>query len=926
MGAVEILVMSLTSSLCLYFLLTLIRGLHKLWWTPIHMKNQLSSQGIKGPSYRFFHGSTKEIFNMRNEAMSRPMNLSHDIFPQFCLLFTHGLTNMVQESFKVRIIFNGLALKLNWFSIEVMLERWKHHEGKEIEAIDFISDFKDSFWEQLLRREEHFSDELVRGIHNPILEIIKKREEKVMTGEGSSFVGDFLQLLVEAHHDANASLKISIEDLVDECKTFYIAGQETTSTLLAWTIFLLIGKKGGAQFIWPTKSKSGWNHKTQDCKNVSNSNQLLSYKLSVPVLIWGLHKLWWTPIHVKNQLSSQGIKGPSYRFFHGSTKEILNMRKEAMSRPMNLSHDIFSTILPHVHSWIDKYGKNYLQWFGPKAQLVVTEPELIKEIMNNRDNAYPKPETANYTKKLLGDGLVTSEGEKWAKMRKLANSAFHAESLKKEKMGAVEILVISLTSSLCLYFLLTLIRGLHKLWWTPIHMKNQLSSQGIKGPSYRFFHGSTKEIFNMKKEAMSRPMNLSHDIFSTILPHVHSWVDKYGNNYLQWFGPKAQLVVTEPELIKEILNNRDNAYSKPEIGNYAKKLLGDGLVTSEGNMIPSMISSIEVMLERWKHHEGKEIEVCEEFRLLTSEVISRTAFGSSYLEGKNIFQMLMKLALISSRNAYKLRFPGISKIYKTNDEIESEELVKGIHNAILEIIKKREEKVMTGESIGGDFLQLLVEAHNDPNASQKISIEDLLDECKTFYIAGQETTSTLLGWTIFLLAIHTDWQEEARKEVLSLFGQQNPNPDGITKLKTTSMIINESLRLYPPAITITRKVEREVRLGKLTLPANLLLYITTLAPHHDPKIWGEDVHLFKPERFSEGIAKATNNNIAAFFPFGIGPRTCVGLNFATTEAKIALSMILQRYAFTLSPAYVHSPFQLLTIRPQHGVQVMLHLL
>ncbi|KAF3964775.1 hypothetical protein CMV_010971 [Castanea mollissima] len=285
-------------------------------------------------------------------------------------------------------------------------------------------------------------------------------------------------------------------------------------------------------------------------------------------------------------------------------------------------------------------------------------------------------------------------------------------------------------------------------------MKNQLSSQGIKGPSYRFFHGSTKEIFNMEKEAMSRPMNLSHDIFSTILPHVHSWVDKYGKNYLQWFGPKAQLVVTEPELIKEIMNNRDTAYSKPETGNYAKKLLGDGLVTSEGekwakmrklanyafhaeslkNMIPSMISSIEMMLERWKHHEGKEVEVSEEFRLLTSKVISRTAFRSSYLEGKNIYQMLMKLALIASRNAFKLRFLGISKIYKTNDEIESEELVKGIHNAILEIIKKREEKVMTGEgnSIGGDFLQLLVEAHHDTNASLKISIEDLVDGEKHF--------------------------------------------------------------------------------------------------------------------------------------------------------------------------------------------------
>ncbi|KAK4598905.1 hypothetical protein RGQ29_016093 [Quercus rubra] len=485
-------------------------------------------------------------------------------------------------------------------------------------------------------------------------------------------------------------------------------------------------------------------------------------------------------------------------------------------------------------------------------------------------------------------------------------------------MGAVEILVICLSSSLCLYFLLTLILGLHTLWWTPIHIKNQLGSQGIKGPSYRFFHGNTKEIFNMQKEATSKSMNISHDIFSSTLPHVHSRVNKYDNknlsrykNYLQWYGPRAQLVVTEPELIKEIMNNRDNAYPKPEISNYTKKLLRDGLVTFEANIkicnisrvtrlnflrkdshlqnvIPSMISSVEVMLERWKNHEGKETDVYEEFRLLTSEAISRTAFGSSYLEGKNIFQVSWTQVNV----VLKLFVHFYSKIYKTNDDIESEELVKGIHNTILEIIKKREEKVMTGEgsSFGGDFLQLLVEAHHDANASLKISIEDLVDECKIFYIAGKETT------------------KKARKEVLNLFGQQNPNPDGITKLKTVRiMIINESLRLYPPVIAIARKVEREVKLGKLTLR---LIYCY--------------VHLFKPERFSEGVAKATNNNIAAFFPFGVGPRSCVGLNFATTEAKIALSMILQLYAFTLSPTYVHSPFQLLTIRPQHGVQVMLH--
>lgn len=122
---------------------------------------------------------------------------------------------------------------------------------------------------------------------------------------------------------------------------------------------------------------------------------------------------------------------------------------------------------------------------------------------------------------------------------------------------------------------------------------------------------------------------------------------------------------------------------------------------------------------------------------------------------------------------------------------------------------------------------------------------------------------------------------------------------------------------------LVRKVAKEVRLGKILLPANVELLVPPLALHHDPNLWGQDAALFKPERFSEGVAKATNNNMAAFIPFGLGPRMCVGINFATIEAKITLSMILQRYSFTLSPGYVHSPFRLLTVRPQQGLQVIL---
>ncbi|CAL2231963.1 unnamed protein product [Prunus armeniaca] len=266
------------------------------------------------------------------------------------------------------------------------------------------------------------------------------------------------------------------------------------------------------------------------------------------------------------------------------------------------------------------------------------------------------------------------------------------------------------------------------------------------------------------------------------------------------------------------------------------------------------------------------------------------------------------------------------KLFKTGDEIESEKLEKDVRASILEIVRKREEKVMTGgeESFGSDFLGLLVKAHHDANDSQRISVDDLIDDCKTFYVAGQETTNSLLAWTVLLLAHHTDWQEEARKEVIQMFGKQTPNPDGIAKLKTMSMVINECLRLYSPVGAVLRKAEREVKLGKLIVPANVELIMSCLSLHHDPLIWGQDAQLFKPERFAEGVAKASNNNAGAFLPFGVGPRTCVGLNFATIEAKIALSMILQRYSFTLSPGYVHLPFQLLTNCPLRGVQVMLH--
>ncbi|KDP25920.1 hypothetical protein JCGZ_23044 [Jatropha curcas] len=208
-------------------------------------------------------------------------------------------------------------------------------------------------------------------------------------------------------------------------------------------------------------------------------------------------------------------------------------------------------------------------------------------------------------------------------------------------------------------------------------------------------------------------------------------------------------------------------------------------------MIPVMITSVEMMLGRWRKYENKEIDVWKEFKQLTSDVISRTAFGNSYSEAQDIFDMIMELLILASQNSFK-------EIYKNKDDIESDKLEQRLRESILKMIRKREEEAKMAEpdSHGSDFLGVLLKANQDPNKSKKISINDIVDEYKTFYIAGQETTSAALNWTIFLLAIHIDWQEKVRKEVLELFGRRNPTLNEINKLKIMNMVVNETLRLY----------------------------------------------------------------------------------------------------------------------------------
>lgn len=255
-------------------------------------------------------------------------------------------------------------------------------------------------------------------------------------------------------------------------------------------------------------------------------------------------------------------------------------------------------------------------------------------------------------------------------------------------------------------------------------------------------------------------------------------------------------------------------------------------------------------------------------------------------------------------------------------EIESQ-----VRPIVRALIDRRVNAIKAGEAINPDLLGMLLESNfqeieQHGNKSFGMTIDEIIDECKVFYFAGQETTSTLLSWTMVLLSKHQEWQKRARDEIYKIFGKEKPNYEGLSQLKTVSMILFEVLRFYPPVVALLRHVTEEIKLGKYTLPKDIGVNIPVLWLHHSHEFWGDDAMEFNPERFSDGVAKAVKPP-GMFCPFGWGPRICLGQNFAMVEAKAVLSMILQRFTVELSSSYTHAPRLIFTLQPQHGLHLTL---
>ncbi|RDX99338.1 hypothetical protein CR513_17615, partial [Mucuna pruriens] len=490
---------------------------------------------------------------------------------------------------------------------------------------------------------------------------------------------------------------------------------------------------------------------------------------------------------------------------------------------------------------------------------------------------------------------------------------------------------------------------LNWLWLRPKRLERLLREQGLQGNPYTLFFGDSKEFLKMRKEALSKPMNLSDDIVPRVYSYVQHSVNNHGKNSFIWFGPMPRVTIFDPEQVKEVFN-KIHDFPKPNMTPLVK-LLATGLAGYEGEkwskhrriinpafnleklkiMLPMILKSCNDLVSKWEgmlsSHGSCEIDVWPFLQNLTSDVIAGSAFGSSYEEGKRIFQLQREQAELLMKVLLKIQIPGW-RFLPTNTHSRMKEIDRDIKASLKDIINKREKALKASEGNTNDLLGILLESNHKEiqehgnNKNVGMSLEDVIEECKLFYFAGQETTSVLLVWTMVLLSRYPDWQARAREEVLQVFGHKNPDFDGLSHLKIVTMILYEVLRLYPPVVEMGRSVQKDVKLGNLTLPAGVQVSLPTILIHHCCDFWGEDVKQFNPERFSEGVLKATNGRVS-FFPFGWGPRICIGQNFSLLEAKMALSMILQHFSFELSPTYAHAPTPVITLQPQYGAHLIL---
>ena len=395
-----------------------------------------------------------------------------------------------------------------------------------------------------------------------------------------------------------------------------------------------------------------------------------------------------------------------------------------------------------------------------------------------------------------------------------------------------------------------------------------------------------------------------------------------------------RIFLNHPDFIQQVLVIQQAKFHKSELTKrIVGGLLGQGLLISEGEFwrrqrrlaqpafhrsrireyAATMGESIQRHIREWRDAEQR--DVAAEMMALTLDVAVRTLFGATLpAEAQQVghsMTFLMRYQLGRQRSPVRIPeswpMPGNNRAHRERAFLDS---------LVYRIIE--EHRSQDGTNHRGDLLSLLISSMDEDGT--QMTPKQLRDETMTLFLAGHETTAQMLAWTWYLLGENPAAEARLHQELHGALGGQAPDASDFIHLPYLRAVMSEVLRLYPPAYITARTSIEPCRIGGYDFPAGSTMLMSQWVMHRDPRFY-DDPDTFRPERWLEGLEDRLP--AGAYFPFGDGPRRCIGQGFALLEAGLVIETLAQRFQFRLVPGHPVVPEPLITLRPRYGIRMTL---
>lgn len=429
------------------------------------------------------------------------------------------------------------------------------------------------------------------------------------------------------------------------------------------------------------------------------------------------------------------------------------------------------------------------------------------------------------------------------------------------------------------------------------------------------------------------PFQFLVEVARNPLAMMIAMADDYGNIAHYKIGPQHLFLFNHPDLIRDVLVTNQKNFHKSRGLERAKRLLGNGLLTSEGEFhlrqrrlaqpafhrqriatyAGTMTGFAGRTRSQWK--DGATVDMHTEMMRLTLGIVAKTLFDADVDSEAAEIGNAMTAAFESFNYAMlpfteyldRLPIPAVRRFNAARDRLD---------RTIYRMIRERRA---SGED-RGDLLSMLLLAQDTEGDGTGMSDTQLRDEALTIFLAGHETTANALTWTWYLLSQHPEVEARLHAELESALGERLPTFDDLQQLPYTRMVLAESMRLFPPAWAIGRRALKDFEADGFTVPAGSVVLMSQYIMHRDARYF-PDPEKFDPERWTP--ERQAERPKFSYFPFGGGARVCIGEQFAWMEGILLIAAIAQQWQMRLVPGHVVDLQPLITLRPKYGMRMTL---